>query len=256
MECDPRARARVELATFSKGKGVDCVSQLEQRRGTGDVMQPRSSVSAPQRDGSESLIEETELGLSLGGEKAQQRGASPRVKERPLGAFVQKKNLGQGIGMGPNPELSFGLSCLTKAQGTLVGSEGSFRRLEGAAQTLPSVERVSQRMEGTPRELQISVEDVRLVLEQRNPQVFDALGAIIMNDALLEEAARFTGQIPSVLSLGGVGFFSSTPSSSLPSDGKGLGPLVCWEDSRSFSMDGDAVELGPLRIVQLDGSEV
>ncbi|XP_059591969.1 uncharacterized protein LOC100259417 isoform X2 [Vitis vinifera] len=156
-------------------------------------MQPGSSVSAPQRDGSESLIEETELGLSLGGEKAQQRGASPRVKERPLGAFVQKKNLGQGIGMGPNPELSFGLSCLTKAQGALVGSEGSFRRLEGVAQTLPSVERVSQRMEGTPRELQISVEDVRLVLEQRNPQVFDALGAIIMNDALLEEAARFTG---------------------------------------------------------------
>ena len=74
------------------------------------------------------------------------------------------------------------------------------------AQTLPSVERVSQRMEGTPRELQISVEDVRLVLEQRNPQVFDALGAIIMNDALLEEAARFTSQIPSVLSLGGAGF--------------------------------------------------
>ena len=251
MECDPRARARVELATFSKGKGIDCVSQLEQRRGTGDVMQPRSSVSAPQRDGSESLIEETELVLSSGGEKAQQRGASPRVKERPLGAFVQKKNLGQGIGMGPNQELSFGLSCLTKAQGALVGS---FRRLEGAAQTLPSVERVSQRMEGTPHELQISVEDVRLVLEQRNPQVFDALGAVIMNDVLLEEAARFTGQIPSVLSLRGVGFFSSTPS--LPSDGKGLGPLVCWEDSRSFSMDGDAVEPGPLHIVQLDGSEV
>ena len=226
MECDPHARARVELVTFSKGKGIDCLSHLEQRRGAGDVMQPGSSVSAPQRDGSESLIEETELGLSLGGEKAQQRGASPRVKERPLGAFVQKKNLGQGIGMGPNPELSFELSCLTKAQGALVGSEGSFRRLEGVAQTLPSVERVSQRMEGTPRELQISVEDVRLVLEQRNPQVFDALGAIIMNDALLEEAARFTGQIPSVLSLGGVRFFSSTPFS-LPFGGKGLGPLVC-----------------------------
>ena len=152
MECDPHARARVELVTFSKGKGIDCVSQLEQRRGAGDVMQPGSSVSAPQRDGSESLIEETELGLSLGGEKAQQRGASPRVKERPLGAFVQKKNLGQGIGMGPNPELSFEPSGLTKAQGALVGSESSFRRLEGAAQTFPSVERVLQRMEGTPRE--------------------------------------------------------------------------------------------------------
>ena len=50
-----------------------------------------------------------------------------------------------------------------------MGSEGSFRRLEGVAQTLPSVERVSQRMEGTPREPQLYVEDVRLVLDQRNP---------------------------------------------------------------------------------------
>ncbi|RVW12515.1 hypothetical protein CK203_082428 [Vitis vinifera] len=74
LECDSRARARVELATFSKEKGIDCLSQLEQRRGAGDVMQPRSSVSVPQRDDSESLIEETELGLSSGGEKAQQRG--------------------------------------------------------------------------------------------------------------------------------------------------------------------------------------
>ena len=47
LECDSRARARVELATFSKEKGIDCLSQLEQRRGSGDVMQPRSSVSAP-----------------------------------------------------------------------------------------------------------------------------------------------------------------------------------------------------------------
>ena len=111
--------------------------------------------------------------------------------------------------------------------------------------------------EGTPREPQLSVEDVKLVLEQRNPQIFDALSSDVTNDALLEETARFTGQIPLVLSLGGVGLFSSTPSpSSLPSGAKVLGPLVCWEDSRSFSMDGDAVEPGPLRIVQLDGSEV
>ena len=58
-------------------------------------------------------------------------------------------------------------------------------------------------MEGTPREPQLSVEDVRLVLEQRNPQVFYALGSTVMNDVLLEEAARYSGQIPSIISLGG-----------------------------------------------------
>ena len=47
------------------------------------------------------------------------------------------------------------------------------------------------------------MEDVRLVLEQRNPQVFYALGSTVMNDVLLEEAARYSGQIPSIISLGG-----------------------------------------------------
>ena len=45
--------------------------------------------------------------------------------------------------MGPNPKLSFELNSLTKAQGALVGSEGSYRRIEGATQNLSSVERVS-----------------------------------------------------------------------------------------------------------------
>ena len=206
-----------------------------------------------------------ELGLSSGGEKAQQLGVGPSVKERSLEAFVQNKDLGQVIGMGLLPESRQRneLGCLTKAQGALVGSEGSFRRLEGPAQILSSFERasvVSQRMvlfqgdEGKPREPQFFVEDVKLILEQRIPLVFYALSS---NDTLLEEAARFTGLIPSVLSLKGVRLFSSTPSpSSLPSGAKVLEPLVCWEDSGSFSMVGDALEPGPLRIVQLDGSEV
>ena len=92
-----------------------------------------------------------ELGLSSGGEKAQQLGVGPSVKERSLEAFVQNKDLGQVIGIGLLPESRQRneLGCLTKAQGALVGSEGSFRRLEGLAQILSSFERasvVSQRM--------------------------------------------------------------------------------------------------------------
>ena len=101
------------------------------------------------------------------------------------------------------------------------------------------------------------MEDVKLILEQRIPLVFYDLSSNATNNALLEEVARFTGQIPSVLSLKGVGLFSSTPSpSSLPSGSKVLEPLVYWEDSGSFSMVGDVLESGPLCIVQLDGSEV
>ena len=158
------------------------------------------------------------------------------------------------------------MDCLTKAQGALVGSEGSFRRLEGPAHILPFFERasvISQRVvslqgdEGKPCESQLSVEDVKLALEQRTPLVFDALSLDATNDALMEEAARFPGQIPFVLSLGGDNLFSSTPSpSSLPYGAKILGPLVCWEDSDGFSMDGNALEPGPLCIAQLDGSEV
>ena len=59
---------------FLKGKRDRLWLQLEQRRGAGDMMQPRSSIAAPQRNSSESLFEETELGLSSrwgGGEKSQ-----------------------------------------------------------------------------------------------------------------------------------------------------------------------------------------
>ena len=128
------------------------------------------------------------------------------------------------------------MDCLTKAQRALVGSEGSFRRLEGPAHILPFFERasmISQRVvslqgdEGKPRESQLSVEDVKLALEQRTPLVFYALSLDATNGALMEEAARFLGQIPFVLSLGGDKLFSSTPfPSSLPYGAKILGPLV------------------------------
>ena len=154
------------------------------------------------------------LGLSWGGEKAQQLGVGPSVKERSLGAFVQNKDLGQVIGMGLFPESRQRneMDCLTKAQGALVGSEGSFRRLEGPAHILPFFEKasvISQRVvslqgdEDKPRESQLSVEDVKLALEQQTPFVFDALSLDATNDTLMEEAARFPGQIPSVISLGG-----------------------------------------------------
>ena len=262
------ARARMELATFSKEKGLACVSHLEQCRGVGDVTQLWSSDPALQRGGSEPLFEKTELGLSSGGETTQQLGVGPSVKERSLGAFVHNKDLGQVIGMGLFPESRRRneMDCLTKAQGALVGLEGSFRRLEGPAHILPFFERasvISQRVvslqgdEGKPCESQLSVEDVKLALEQRTPLVFYALSLDATNGALMEEAARFPGQIPFVLSLGGDNLFSSTPSpSSLPYSAKILGPLVCWEDSGGFSMDGDALEPGPLCIAQLDGSEV
>ena len=60
--------------------------------------------------------------------------------------------------------------------------------------------------EGKPREPQFFVEDVKLILEQRIPLVFYALSSNATNNALLEEVARFTGQIPSVLSLKGSGY--------------------------------------------------
>lgn len=47
----------------------------------------------------------------------------------------------------------------------------------------------------------------------------------------------------------------SSPSS-LPLGVKAAGPLVCWEDPGGLSVDGDVLEPGPWRIVQLDGSEV
>ena len=106
------------------------------------------------------------------------------------------------MGLLPESRQRNELGCLTKAQGALVGSEGSFRRLEGPAQILSSFERasvVSQRMvlfqgdEGKPREPQFFVEDVKLILEQRIPLVFYALSSNATNNALLEEVARFTG---------------------------------------------------------------
>ncbi|KAL6326974.1 hypothetical protein AAG906_012658 [Vitis piasezkii] len=70
----------------------------------------------------------------------------------------------------------------------------------------------------------ISEEDMRLALELRTPDASEALSPGATNDALMEEAARFPA----------------------------AGPLVCWEDPGGFSVDGDVLEPGPWRIVQLD----